>query len=350
MNKPIYQKEKTLFAIAAVLAGLVWGGLILATKGLVLLVLPVSYIAYLFAMSGFISHLKGTGALVSDSQFPDIQERVKYCAQKVGLKAAPGVYILHGNGVFNAFAAKFLRKTYIVLLSDILDAVEERPEAINFYIGHEMGHIDRRHLTVAPFISIALILPLLGAAYSRAREYTCDLYGAACCSPEAAQHGLGALAVGGRRYKTMNIAEYLGQARAASGFWMSFHELIASYPWLVKRVARISPDAHKKKMPGRNPLAYLFAAFVPRLNLVSLAVIYILFLVMAGAIKGQHLVREAQQKSAAIERSTAKEFDRQMEEMGTGDNYGADYGAPAQMPASPESPAQEPGDENQPQQ
>lgn len=287
MNKPLYQKEKTLLTIACVISALLWVTLIVVTKGIILLVFPFAFLGYLFAQSGFISYLKGTGALVSDTQFPDIQKRVRDCATKIGLKTLPGVYILHGNGVFNAFATRFLRRDYIILLSDVLDALEDHPDAINFYIGHEMGHIDRKHLLVEPFLSLALVLPLLGAAYSRAREYTCDQYGAACCTPEAAQQGVALLAVGAKRYKTINKQHYIEQTRETSGFWMSFHELVASYPWLVKRFARITPGFRDDHMPKRNPFAYLLAVFVPRLSLMSVVVIYLLFIVLSadGMIK-----------------------------------------------------------------
>jgi hypothetical protein len=42
---------------------------------------------------------------------------------------------------------------------------------------------------------------------------------------------------------------------------MSFHELIAGYPWLTKRAARVMNV--KASMPRRNPFAYLLAVFVP---------------------------------------------------------------------------------------
>ncbi len=302
MDKPVYQKEKTLLAIACVIAALFWVTLIVVTKGIILLLFPFVFLGYLFAQSGFISYLKGTGALVSDTQFPDIQKRVRDCAAKVGLKTLPGVYILHGNGVFNAFATRFLRKDYIILLSDVLDALEDHPEAVNFYIGHEMGHIDRKHLLVEPFLSLALILPLLGAAYSRAREYTCDQYGAACCTPEAAQQGVALLAVGAKRYKTINKQHYIEQTRETSGFWMSFHELVASYPWLVKRFARITPGFRDDHMPKRNPFAYLLAIFVPRLSLMSALVIYLLFIVLTadGFIK-EFKNSMNEQQTAAVE-------------------------------------------------
>lgn len=276
MIKPVYKNERPLFVLAFIISAAVWGALGYYSKGVILLALPVFYVLYLFAQSGLISWLKGQGALVSPAQYPDLQARVEFCAEKLGITKIPRVYIMNGNGVFNAFATSFLRKSYIVLLSDVLDGVEEKPEAINFYIGHEMGHLDRKHLLYQPFLAPGLSLPLLGAAYSRAREYTCDMYGAACCSAEAAQNGLALLAVGPKRFKTLNVQEYLNQTRETGGFWMSFHELIASYPWLVKRYARISPAPAQEIIPSRNFFAFIFAAFVPRLTMLSLAVIYLL--------------------------------------------------------------------------
>ena len=299
----VYPNEKTLFMIALVISVLFWLGIILATKGIALLLLPVMFLLYLFVQSGFISYMKGTGALVSSAQFPDIQQRVKDCALKVNLRAQPHVYILHGNGVFNAFATRFLRKDYIILLSDVLDALEDNPDAINFYIGHEMGHIDRKHLLFQPLLSLGLILPLLGAAYSRAREYTCDRYGAACCPADAAQQGIALLAVGGKRYKTLSIREYLNQTKETSGFWMSFHELVGSYPWLVKRLARVSKKFPQKNMPKRNPFAYLLAIFVPRLDITSVIIIYFLAvgMSMGGVMKGMEMIENAE--GIAAERS-----------------------------------------------
>jgi type II secretory pathway pseudopilin PulG len=107
---------------------------------------------------------------------------------------------------------------------------------------------------------------LIGAGYSRAREFTCDSFGRACCTDaEPAVHGLVALAAGERRWAVLNIPAYLEQTKYTGGFWMSFHELIADYPWIVKRVARIANPG--QKMPSLNPLAWVLAIFIPRFGL-----------------------------------------------------------------------------------
>jgi Zn-dependent protease with chaperone function len=266
----LYKHERPLFAIGLVLSLVAWLALIAGTFGVALIYLLLGFVAYLFVQSAFISYLRGTATRITAEQFPDLHQRVARCCEKLGMKTVPDAYLLHANGVFNALATRFLGRNFIVLYSDIVDALESEPEALNFYIGHELGHIRRNHLKWGWVLFPASILPLLGAAYSRAREYTCDLHGLVCCrSPEVAARGLGALAAGGRRWSSMDLGKYAGQSASTSGFWMSFHELVSSYPWLVKRMARILPSEQAPKVPGRNAFAWLLALFIPRLGLAG---------------------------------------------------------------------------------
>jgi Zn-dependent protease with chaperone function/type II secretory pathway pseudopilin PulG len=266
----LYKHERTLFAIGLLLSLILWLALIVGTFGVALIYLLLGSVAYLFVHSAFISYLRGTGSRITPEQFPDLQQRVAQCCKTLGMGTVPDAYLLHANGAFNALATRFLGRNFIVLYSDIVDALESEPDALNFYIGHELGHIRRNHLRWGWVLFPASVLPLLGAAYSRAREYTCDLHGLACCSsPEVAARGLGALAAGGRRWRSMDLGKYAGQSASTSGFWMSFHELVSSYPWLVKRMARILPSAQAPRVPGRNALAWLLALFVPRFGLAG---------------------------------------------------------------------------------
>ncbi len=133
-----------------------------------------------------------------------------------------------------------------------------------------------------------LWLPLLGAAYSRARESTCDRHGLACSSSsEGAARALAALSAGSERWKDLDVKAYLNQAKHSTGFWMSFHELTAGYPWLTKRTARVmDTDA---PMPKRNPFSYLLAVFVPYAGRLGggfalIVMIYIIGVLAAVAI------------------------------------------------------------------
>ena len=263
----LYKNEKPLFTINVVISLLFWLLLIIGTFGTALFFILFYFIFYIVVQSGFIAYLKGTAVKLTPQQFPDLYAQLCECCKKLEIDDIPDAYILHADGAFNAFATRFLRKHYVVLFSDIVDALEENEGAVKFYFGHELGHIHRKHLIWGPILAPSGLLPLIGAAYSRAREYTCDNYGFACCSsPSDAVTGMAALSAGGRRYRTMSIESYVKQADESGGFWMSFHELIADYPWLVKRMANIASKAGVTQFqpPERHPLAWFLALFVPR--------------------------------------------------------------------------------------
>ncbi len=267
MNDLIYKHERPLFGISLAVSVCVWLLLVVATFGMVLLYLPFVFVMYLFAQSALIAYIKGNAVKITPGQYPDLYERLRACCDRLHITTVPDCYLLNGQGGFNAFATRFLGRNFVVLFSDIVDAMEGRPGAVNFYLGHELGHIQRQHLVWHSVLLPASILPLLGAAYARARETTCDFFGAACCeAPEDALAGLAALAAGGKRWQNLTVAEYLAQAGETGGFWMSFHELVADYPWLVKRVARVLTfsTGNPYPLPSRSPLAYFFALGVPR--------------------------------------------------------------------------------------
>lgn len=281
----VYKHEKALFYILVVISLLIWIGVIAVTSGIALIYVAAAFIFYLFFQSAFISYLKGTAVKITAQQFPDIHERVAACCARLGIGKIPDAYLLRSDGAFNAFATRFLGRNFIALYSELADALEAQPGALNFYIGHELGHIHRGHLKWHVFTWPASILPLLGAAYSRACEYTCDRYGLASVTDQNdAKAGMAALAAGAKRWRALDHQHYAAQD--TRGFWMSFHELIGDYPWLTKRMAMLDALIANQplRLPGRNFFAWLLALFVPRLGfgkgaaggLIILAVIGIL--------------------------------------------------------------------------
>ena len=263
MNELVYPRERTLGIITLVLGILVWLGLIIGTVGTALVGLAFGFVMYLFAQSTLISYIKGNGVELSETQFPDLHAQFVACCEQLELKIHPQAFILNGNGGLNAFATQFLGAQYVVLYSDVVDAMSEHTDGVRFYLGHELGHLRMKHLHIGHLLRWPVLwLPLLGAAYSRARESTCDRHGLACSStPENAARALTALSAGAKRWQQLDMTSYLSQAQHTSGFWMSFHELTAGYPWLTKRAARVmDTDA---SMPKRNFFAYLLAVFIP---------------------------------------------------------------------------------------
>jgi Zn-dependent protease with chaperone function len=282
----VYKNEKTLFGIMLVASLLIWAALVVGTVGMALLYLLLFFISWCFAQSALVSYLEGTAVRITAQQFPDLHQRIDVCCQRLGLEVAPQAYLLQMGGVFNAFATRFLGRNIIVLYSDVVDALEDKPDAINFYIGHELGHIKRNHLRWSALLAPAALVPLLGAAYARAREYTCDRHGFhACDDLKSAQIGLAALAAGGKRWRQLSVSGYAAQAQQSSGFWMSFHELIGDYPWLVKRMAVVKGLAQGTETvpPGRHGLAYVLALFVPRLGVGGAASV-LAVLALAGVL------------------------------------------------------------------
>ncbi|WP_458072094.1 M48 family metalloprotease [Rhodanobacter sp. BL-MT-08] len=267
MTELVYRNETTLRAIALALSIIIWLALLVGTVGAVIVYVLLFALFAVVAHSALIAHLRGNAVRISAKQMPDLYQRLYRCAAQLGVQPVPDAYLINGNGLLNAFATRFLGRNFVVLLSDVVDSMEERPGALDFYIGHELGHLKRKHLTWGKILAPALFLPLIGAAYSRAREYTCDRHGLAVCeNPEDAQFGLAALAAGKRRWKNVDLQEFSASAAISPGFWMSLHELVGDYPWLNKRQAwlRALPENGKPRLGKRNPFAFFFSMLLPR--------------------------------------------------------------------------------------
>ena len=262
----VYKHEKKLFRIAFILATIIWLALLIVSFGTLLILLLFFYLLSIFAHSQFISHLKGTGVKITSDQYRDLHDRIITSCNKIGVEKIPDAYLLRTD-FFNALATRFLGRHYIVLYTDVIDALEQRPDAINFYIGHELGHIHRKHLFWGWYLAPAKFLPVLGTALCRAEEYTCDRYGVACCDGEEdITAAIAAIAAGDTRWNTFNAKAYTRQVKETSGFWMSFNELTSDYPWLCKRLVNALAMKQDKsiKLPSRSKLAWFISLFLPR--------------------------------------------------------------------------------------
>jgi Zn-dependent protease with chaperone function len=263
----IHKNEKVLYGVTLTISLIVWAAVLFFSYGLILIYVLLGLLAYLFAQSAFISHLRGNSVLLSESQFPDLHARFLDCCRKLEMEP-PQAYVMMSDGVLNALATKFLRRQYVVLFSSVLDALKSRPESVRFYFGHELAHIKRGHLNFHWVLFPGLFLPLLGAAYRRSQEYTCDLHGlAVSASTEDALAALGVLGSGAEKLPALNLREFMDQRSETGGFWMSFHELTGDYPWLCKRLASVASHEANPPLapnPSRHFGAWVLALFVPR--------------------------------------------------------------------------------------
>jgi len=296
MGDLVWRKDRILTAVSLVIGILFWaavayfvfsiGGRPIIPKAVTVIVLVAlfSFLIYVFMHSAFIAHFCGNGVEVTETQFPDLHEQFRECCARVGVTHPPRLFVTNGNGVLNAFATWFLGRKFVVLLSNVVDAMDENPSGARFYMGHELGHVIRHDNVIVWLIRWpALRLPLLGAAYSRARETTCDMHGAACSkSPDDAGKALSALLAGSKRWQATSLDALKVQAERTRGFWSSFHELVAGYPWTIKRVLRV--QAADAKVPRRNPFAYLLAIFVPYAGPYGAGIGFLIYVYVIGVM------------------------------------------------------------------
>ncbi len=210
---------------------------LLKSVHMVFLVYAAIIILYLiFRLVFLVGYLKGNAIKVTQRQFPDVYNIVAKQTLQLGMTRMPDVYILQSGGVLNAFATNFVGTSYVVIFSDVLAAAyEQNMKVVEFIIGHELGHIKRKHIIKRLLLLPGAIIPFLGPAYSRACEYTCDRIGYALC-PEGATDGMMLLAAGRGLSKKVNIHAYLQQIESEDGFTKWFAEKLASHPNLTKRV------------------------------------------------------------------------------------------------------------------
>jgi Zn-dependent protease with chaperone function len=224
---------------------LVYGGLVAA--GLTNPEVGATILAYglLFSLIGLFAHglalgrIRGNSIRVSERQFPQLHRLAVAHSKRLGLKQAPIVYIMESGGLLNAFATRFSGRDFVIIHSDVLElALAQGEAAVGFIVGHELAHVWRGHLKYRWLTTPGRLFPYLGAAYSRACEYTCDRIGA-FCQPDGAISGLLALAAGKELHAHVDVKEFAGQAESDKGFWIRRAELMSSHPLLPKRVAAL---------------------------------------------------------------------------------------------------------------
>jgi Zn-dependent protease with chaperone function len=263
-------RERTLFVISAIVSSIVWLAMLISVIG-ILYGLTFGLIALVIHRL-FMAHVIGNGVRVGPRQLPDLMRRIEAASHKLGLNRVPEAYVLQAGGLLNAFAAKLSSRRFIIIYSDLLEASDaedgaggDRANELDFVIGHELGHLAAGHLATRLFLLPARLMPLLGAAYARACEYTCDRCGyAATGDLTIASRALAILAAGPKAARRMDLDAFLDQRRETAGFWMAVYELNATHPFLSKRLAALRSwqGAGTVERIGRNPLSYLLAPFL----------------------------------------------------------------------------------------
>ena len=265
-------RERTLFVMAAVISSAVWLGLLISIVGILtgLIVGALAIVVHRL----FMAHVIGNGVRVGPRQLPDLMRRIETASHKLGLDRVPETYVLQAGGLLSAFAAKVSSRRFVIISSDLLEASDGpaadpagsgRANELDFVIGHELGHLAAGHLGRRFFLLPARLVPLLGAAYSRACQYTADRCGHIVSGDLAvSSRALAILAAGPRAARRIDLDAFIDQRRETGRFWMAVYELNASHPFLSKRVAALRAWEGQGTVERirRNPLAYLLAPFL----------------------------------------------------------------------------------------
>ena len=302
------KREETYFVVLLVISILAWAIIALTCVGL-----PYALLIGLFlwvANGLLVARLRAEAVEISAQQTPELLNSLHGVCARLELATIPRLYVIQQGGSLNAFTTRHSSRNFIVLFSDMLEACGPDSPEVRFVLGHEIGHIQRNHVLKNLFLIPGRILPLIGDAYSRACERTCDRHGAfAAADPDGAVRAMMILSAGREYGKTMVPEAFAAQHLTERGFFVSWHELISAYPTLSQRVSNLlawktgAPPLRAK----RHPLAYFFALLTlsgPGGGLSSLLLtifmLAILFSIMAPAIEAtREKAREEQQVDAA---------------------------------------------------
>lgn len=235
-----WPSEMPLVFLVAIISLAIWAVAAITIIGLV-------YAALLGAIffvghAVFVSHVRGNGVRLGPDQFPELQQAVERLSQRMGLAPVPETYLMQHGGTLNAFAAKLFRSNIVVLFSELIEACGDDDGARDMIIAHELGHIRAGHLRWSWLLLPGSLVPFLGNALSRAREYTCDRYGMAGAGRrDSALVGLAILAAGGAHGPRVNREAMVRQREHLNTGWMRIGEWLSTHPPLTHRMAALDP-------------------------------------------------------------------------------------------------------------
>lgn len=244
--------EVFLGIISVVLGLLLWAVIGISLVGAIYAVMIGLFLFFVHLQ--FVTHIRGSAVRLGSEQFPDIFKRVEKLSRQFGMKKVPDAYLMQSGGALNAFASRFVGRDFLVLYSDLVESCGDDSDALDFVIAHELGHLHRGHLKWRWIKAPALFMPFLGAAYSRACEFTCDRYGALACKEEKNRaNALCILSAGARYAGALNRQSLVDQVYDVGSFLMLLGQRLSYHPPLACRILALSPSLSPSRKRGAFP-------------------------------------------------------------------------------------------------
>lgn len=297
------KKEGRYFVWVLIISVLVWALIAITIVGL----LYGALFAFIFWIANglLVAQLRSEAVRVSERQMPALHAAFMDVCARLGIRQPPALYLLQSGGALNAFATRHAGRNFVVVYSDLVDALGADTPEMRFVLGHEIGHIKSRHLAKQIALAPGMLFPLIGPAYRRSWESSCDLHGAfAANNTEASMRAMLALAGGKEAGRTLDPREFASQNRTERGFFVSLHELTSTYPTLSRRTADLESlsSGAAAPSPARHPLSYVLALFMPGGGAGGaqsmLLMVVLIGLLAAMAIPAFNKVRETSQMMA----------------------------------------------------
>jgi Zn-dependent protease with chaperone function len=295
-------KEKTYFAILIIFSCLIWLLCIVSIVPIVGLIIG-GFVGWL-VHGLLIARIKSEAVKLDANQMPELAAAFAGICGNLNLKSVPELYLMQSGGILNAFATRHCARDFVVIYSDILEAYGGQSDEIKFLLGHEIGHIRSSHIFKNMLLLPGMFLPLIGSAYSRACESSCDRHGAfASGDPEASVRAMMILSGGKRTGRELMADAFSNQHHVARGFFVSLHELFSAYPTLSKRVSDLLDLQHGRSTPkpGRNPLAYLIGLFCPGVRFGVVGVVLTVYMVAILCGIALPVITKVQEKAKAAQ-------------------------------------------------
>lgn len=197
------------------------------------------FLGQLFLHLVAVAFIRINAVKLGPEQFPELWAGFDKEAKRLGMKKTPDAFVMLGQGAVNAFAARLVFRRIIVFFAELAETLTEEKDGrqLNAVIGHELGHHLLGHTHILNWFLIAEIVPFLGPALSRAREYSADrVMKALTVDQEVCERALVKLAAGKRFGQLANIEVFLTQRKEEGGFFAWLAEKLATHPHLPNRI------------------------------------------------------------------------------------------------------------------
>lgn len=215
----------------------------------------ISYFSFgIFSHFLAIAYIRANAIKVGPEQFPEINDSVIKYAKELQMKRVPDVFVMNGNGVLNAFAARLVFRQVLVLYSDLIEALiaEKDFKQLDAIIAHELGHHVLGHTGFWQWLLMpAELIPFLGLTLSRAREYSADrVMKGMMRDNDPCEKAFGKLACGKVLGARVNTDAYIKQYKNERGFFTWLAERLATHPHTPNRIRALRKfemkESHKK--------------------------------------------------------------------------------------------------------